>query len=327
MGESVPKVSVIVPNYNHAPYLEQRLRSVLGQTYRDFELIYLDDYSPDASNAVYERVAASDPRSRAELNTTNSGSPFKQWNKGFRLAKGQYIWLAESDDWAEPQLLERLVELLDANPKVGVAYCQTIQVDAQGKPIKSMADAFGSHNRQRFQRDYINGGHDEIRQYLSKENTIPNASAALLRKSVLDEIGGANEDLRLTGDWMFWIKVLLHSDIAFDATPMNYWRTHSMTARAKRIADGLAESEEVIVIDYMCDHMKINRKEVMLHHHHRWAHMGEWLGNHKLARKHAMAALKLTPLTPYSWKLACRAWSRSMRGKATAASPVQASSS
>lgn len=326
-GVSVPKVSVIVPNYNHAPFLEQRLRSVLDQTHRDFELLYLDDCSPDDSNAVYERVAGGDSRSRAELNTANSGSPFKQWNKGFRLAKGEYVWLAESDDYAEPQLLERLVALLDANPNAGVAYCQTIQVDATGTPIKSMAQAFGKENHQRFETSYVNTGHDEIRRFLSKENTIPNASATLIRRSVIETIGGASEDLRLTGDWHFWIKLLLVSDIAFDAAPMNYWRTHPVTARAKRIADGVAESEELIVIDFMCSQMDINRKEVMLHHHHRWSHMGEWLGNHRLARKHATAALKLTPLTPYSWKLAYRAWSRSLCGKTHPTPPVQASSS
>jgi len=112
----MPKVSVIVPNYNHARYLRQRVDSVLGQTFQDFELILLDDCSTDESRSVLSSYAGN-PRVRIEFNEVNSGSTFKQWNKGVRLARGEYVWIAESDDYADPQLLERLVSRLDAEPK------------------------------------------------------------------------------------------------------------------------------------------------------------------------------------------------------------------
>ena len=96
----MPTVSVIVPNYNHARYLRQRIESVLGQTYQDFEVILLDDCSTDESRSVLGEYAK-DPRVRIEFNEKNSGSTFKQWNKGVRLARGEYIWIAESDDYAD----------------------------------------------------------------------------------------------------------------------------------------------------------------------------------------------------------------------------------
>ena len=89
----MPKVSVIIPNYNHAQFLEQRIQSVLDQTYQDFEIIYLDDASTDNSNEVFAKFA-NNSRIRAIYNQTNSGSPFKQWNKGIRLAQGEYVWIA-----------------------------------------------------------------------------------------------------------------------------------------------------------------------------------------------------------------------------------------
>ena len=104
----MPVVSVIVPNYNHAQFLPSRLDSILGQTFADFEVIYLDDASTDNS----ERVIApflEDRRIRVIRNTVNSGSAFKQWNRGVREARGEYVWIAEADDSAEPTLLSRLV--------------------------------------------------------------------------------------------------------------------------------------------------------------------------------------------------------------------------
>ncbi|MFT7619692.1 MAG: glycosyltransferase involved in cell wall biosynthesis, partial [Planctomycetota bacterium] len=94
-----PLVSVIVPNYNHAKFLGPRLESVFAQTFQDFEVIYLDDASNDNSNEVANSFN-SDPRMSMVLNQENSGSPFVQWNKGVSMAKGDLIWIAESDDRA-----------------------------------------------------------------------------------------------------------------------------------------------------------------------------------------------------------------------------------
>src|SRR5215469_17881071 len=106
-----PRVSVVVPNYNHAQFLPKRIDSILGQSFQDFEVILLDDCSTDDSRSILSQYSAP-PRVRLEFNQTNSGSPFKQWNKGVRLANGKYIWIAESDDYADERLLERLLAVL-----------------------------------------------------------------------------------------------------------------------------------------------------------------------------------------------------------------------
>src|ERR1700756_5018477 len=100
----MPTVSVIVPNYNHARFLPKRIDSILRQSFQDFELILLDDCSTDDSRSILSQHA-SDPRVRIEFNQVNSGSPFKQWNRGVGLARGQYIWIAESDDYADERFL------------------------------------------------------------------------------------------------------------------------------------------------------------------------------------------------------------------------------
>ena len=84
------KVSVIVPNYNYAAYLEERIESVLNQSYQDFELIILDDCSTDNSRILIEQYRSDPHVSHIVYNEVNTGSPFKQWAKGIELAKGEY---------------------------------------------------------------------------------------------------------------------------------------------------------------------------------------------------------------------------------------------
>src|ERR1700691_397600 len=110
----IPRVSIVIPNYNHARFLRNRVDSVLRQTFQDFELIILDDCSSDESRSVLSSYAA-DPRIKIEFNASNSGSVFKQWNKGVKLGRGDYVWIAESDDYADQNMLKRLVTLLETD--------------------------------------------------------------------------------------------------------------------------------------------------------------------------------------------------------------------
>ena len=89
----MPKVSVIIPNYNHAPYLKERLDSVFNQSFQGFEVILLDDSSTDNSIEVLNIYTSNPKVSHFIINKKNSGSPFKQWEKGIELATGDYLSL------------------------------------------------------------------------------------------------------------------------------------------------------------------------------------------------------------------------------------------
>ena len=97
------KVSVIVPNYRHARFLEQRLRSIFNQTRRPHEIIFLDNASPDDSVEVARRLSHESPvPMRIVVNERNNGSTFRQWMKGLSLATGDLVWIAEADDCLPP---------------------------------------------------------------------------------------------------------------------------------------------------------------------------------------------------------------------------------
>ena len=127
MVSNHPLVSIIIPNYNHARFLDERMTSVLEQTYQHIEVIILDDCSTDNSREVIEKYRSNPKVSKIVFNDTNSGSPFKQWYKGFQLCKGEIVWIAESDDSCEPTFLESLVPCF-ADEHVAFAFCRTTKV-------------------------------------------------------------------------------------------------------------------------------------------------------------------------------------------------------
>lgn len=251
---SHPRVSVVVPNYMHAPYLEQRLESISNQTFSDFEVILLDDCSTDGSLAILDSWVKKDDRFRLYRNDTNSGSTFAQWNKGADLARGDYLWFAESDDWADTELLGTLVPILDKLPNLCIAFGQSIVVSESGKHLHSYLERYRLvFDSARWTRPFTNSGTEEIRHYLMLQNVIPNASGALLRRSTYMKIGGADPGWRLNGDWMFYIRMLEHGDIAFVPDALNYFRQHDNTQRERAHVSGHVYREALIIADYIRD--------------------------------------------------------------------------
>ncbi len=243
-----PKVSVVIPNYNHARFLRQRVDSVLGQTFRDFELILLDDCSTDESLSILSSYAGN-PRVRTEFNEVNSGNTFKQWNKGVRLARGEYVWIAESDDYADSQLLEKLVSRLDGEPSAVLCNCRSWEVSSDGEVIGFLDSCLAGLDAHRWTADFWADGREECGKYLVRGNTVLNASSVLFRKEVYERVGGADESLVFCGDWKLWASMALTGGgIAYVGQPLNYYRSHEMsvTARSQRIGIDAAEYLRVI---------------------------------------------------------------------------------
>jgi hypothetical protein len=226
------------------------MESVLGQTYQDFEVILLDDCSTDDSRAILSEYAA-DPRVRLEFNEKNSGSTFKQWNKGVRLARGKYVWLAESDDYADERLLEKLVPLLDAEPLTVLAYCRSWRVLADGQIIGLLDCPYTDLDPRRWTADFWADGREECQNYLVQRNIIPNASAVLFRREVYVRVGGADESMVLCGDWKLWAAMALTGRIAYLAEPLNYFRFHDTSIRLKSQRLGAAPIEYLEVIRWI----------------------------------------------------------------------------
>lgn len=232
----MPRISVIVPNYNHAPYLPRRIESILGQTFDDFELLILDDCSPDESRDVIRRYER-DSRVRIDFNIRNSGNTFVQWRKGLEQTNCEYVWIAESDDYADARLLERLIAPLDSNPSVGLAVCNSMNVDSSdaviGEYFAGLDSSGIGYDLTPFQRDFVMNGRDYCGSLMAPWNTIPNASAVLFRRAALDAIGGPATDMKLCGDWYTYCKMLMQFDIARVSEVLNFFRQHKANVRSR----------------------------------------------------------------------------------------------
>ena len=197
-----PTVSVIIPNYNHAPYLKERIDSVLNQTYQDFEVIILDDCSPDNSVEVIEQYRSNPHVSHILINEQNTRNTFIQWERGISMAKGRYIWIAESDDVAEPQLLETLIGQLEQHPDASVAFCHSRLIDADGALLSEQ----NTKNPAQPGQITIDDSCTFLRHLLIF-NYIYNASMAVFRRDVYDRANPDYKQFRYCGDWHFWASV------------------------------------------------------------------------------------------------------------------------
>lgn len=227
-------ISAIIPNYTHAQYLQQRIDSVLRQTRKPDEIIILDDCSTDKSGEIIKAIVAAHPSIKFVRNTVNSGNTFKQWNKGVELANGDFIWMAESDDVAEPEFLYKLEKALLVNNNAVLAYCQSKKMNDDGQVTgiwKDITDAMAGGNV--FHRDFVMDGKKYLQQFLIHRNTIPNGSAVLFSKKIFEQIGGADERLKTNADWLVWLRMLQYGDIVFISKPYNYFRYHTESVIAK----------------------------------------------------------------------------------------------
>jgi len=228
-------ISVIIPNYNHAAYLQQRIESVIKQTLQPFEIIILDDCSTDNSVEIIQSYASVYPTIQFIKNDINSGSTFAQWNKGVALASGDLIWIAESDDTAENNFLETLLSNFEKDAKVVLAYCQSKRIDAGGEVTGNWKNFTDDLDNDLFKNDFVWNGQDYIESFLIHRNTIPNASAVVFKKAAYSQTGGANNFLKNVGDWLIWLQILTEGNIAYSSQLLNNFRYHSESVIAKSI--------------------------------------------------------------------------------------------
>lgn len=236
----MPLVSVIVPNYNHAPYLRQRLDSIFNQTFQDFEVIILDDCSTDNSKEIIEEYRNRPQVSHVVYNETNSGSPFKQWAKGFDLAQGEYIWIAESDDWADEYFLEIQVPIMQSNPNLSLSTVNSIW-------------HYPNHEEhsKKYKLNEIVNGIDLLENKLIYNCCIYNASSVLLRRSKLHLIPTDYQKFKSSGDYLFWIHLCEVGNVNFETKELNHYRIHKKNTSTIASNNGVASKENQEILNYL----------------------------------------------------------------------------
>ena len=241
-----PLVSVIVPNYNHARYLEQRLDTVFNQTYQNFEVIILDDKSTDNSLEVINKYQDNPHLAQIVVNEQNTGSPFKQWDKGINLAKGELIWIAESDDYNELTFLEELITEWGKHKDVVVAFSNYVL----------FTDDWISKSKERSSQCF--NGIKYIKYRMARSNHLMNASGVLFDKNASRKIERDLINYRNLGDYIFWVRLLECGNLLKVNKNLTYFRQTAGSVTRVCGQNGIAAKEDKIIFDYIESKIALN---------------------------------------------------------------------
>ncbi len=272
-----PKVSVIVPNYNHARFLKKRLDSVYGQTYQNFEVLLLDDKSTDESVAVLEEYAQKHAdKTTCLFNKTNSGSVFHQWEKGIQHASGDLIWIAESDDFCDNDFLEKLVGFF-YDESIMLASAHPVFVDHNGRPHTGTFENYVARlSKKKWKKTYIETAHTEVQTALGIKNTIPNVSGVVLRNNFDHFDFDALKKFTVCGDWFLYLTVIKGGRLAYCVETYNYYRMHPHGTCAQYQKNPAFVKEHESIAKYVAQNYNVQDdvfvrnmhavKETWLHH-------------------------------------------------------------
>lgn len=233
------KVSVVVPNYNYKKYISSRLDEIMGQTYPVSQVIIIDDGSTDGSaTTIKEKVAElkekyPEVKFETVLNEKNSGSVFSQWQKGVKMADGDYIWIAEVDDSSSLKFLETAMAPMIKDKRVALSYTNSKSIGevSSRDRLRKVVDVFRRHHGV---GDYVVNGREEIEKNLAVFNSIPNVSACVFKNtpSLVEYLKEAKK-YKLSGDWYFYLKVAGQGKIAYSRKKLNHHRLSAGSVTGK----------------------------------------------------------------------------------------------
>lgn len=229
----LPKVSVVVPNYNYARYLEDRLQSIFRQTHPIFEVIVLDDVSRDNSLDVIQKVVGKARRSvELIVNAANSGSVFRQWRKGIEMARGDYVWIAEADDDAEETFLQVLLTRM-VRDSANLGFSDSWQVGSHGERLgETYKPYLGEEAPGAFEAAFSMDGREFVRNYLAVKNVILNVSGTVFKREAMlqamNTVGEGLFEYKVAGDWRLYVEMCSQPNavIAYEAKSLNGHRRH-----------------------------------------------------------------------------------------------------
>ena len=257
--QQTPLVSVIVPNYCHAPYLRERIDSILNQTFPNFELILLDDCSNDNSKEILLSYKDHPKVSHVILNEQNTGNTFLQWEKGVALAKGKYIWIAESDDYADETFLESVMPAFILHEDCVLVRTGSYLVNEKDRVLLSDWDEWSEDQKIHYYK-----GTDYIRHNMLHFNYVYNASMVVFRKDVFETIKKTYQKYRYTGDWLCWIEFMEKGPICEYRRKLNYFRQHQnkVSVRSNKTNKGIID--QINVLAYALDNQKLSAFRKMM---------------------------------------------------------------
>lgn len=227
-----PKVSICVPNLNTRPYLPERFETIFNQTLQDWELIVVDNYSDDGAWEYIQELSAREPRMR--ISQAPRDGLYANWNNCLKLARGEYVYIATSDDTMSPDCLEKLVAALEQRPDCGLAHCCLTFINEKSQPILSghywdncpPSLFLNEWNQKRHVRP---AGHDTVLAFGFK-TIYHSITQILVRRNLFDEIGLFKKQWGSFSDLEWQMRATLVTCTVHIPEYLATWRIHPQQA-------------------------------------------------------------------------------------------------
>lgn len=250
----MPKVSIVIPNYNYARFLPERMESIFLQTYQDYEVILLDDCSTDDSRELLTEYAKHEKVTHCIFNEQNSGSPFEQWHKGVMLARGEWVWIAEADDVADSCFLDRMMEVAIKSLDVTMIFSHLRCIDANGKLIFQQQET----------EDVLYTGEQFIKEKLIYSTTIFNVSSCVFRRETYLQLDTMKyRSMKKGGDYMFYVLMAEHGCVFECGSVLDNFRCHAKSTSHSAGAF-YHKTEGLNILDYITSNHKIKQSKYIL---------------------------------------------------------------
>jgi glycosyltransferase involved in cell wall biosynthesis len=230
---NTPRVSVCLPNLNNRAYLEERIATIEAQTFKDWELVICDNYSDDGAWEFFEELARRD--SRVHISQEPRAGMYANWNNCILKARGEFIYVATSDDTMAEDCLEKMVKALDENPDCGLAHCPMKVIDQHGAPGRDWWTV--SSHFTKSSGDFLKKRHKRIAPFdgilcLLGENIYSSVTQLLIRRSLYDKVGLYKADWGSVGDFHWSLRAGLATSAVHVPDTWGGWRMHPSQATA-----------------------------------------------------------------------------------------------
>lgn len=231
---ALPRVSVCLPNLNTFPFLQERVDTIFGQTYSNWELVVSDNFSDDGAWEFFQRLARQD--SRVSIAQAPRLGLYANWNNCLTRARGEYAYIATSDDTMAPDCLEQMVAALDAHTGCDLAHCPLIVIDQNGAKVRepqwpncaAFARGLGELT---FEPHIRHAPYNGLVQLVG-ELVVSSITQLLIRRSLFSRIGVFSSRWGSLGDLNWEMKAGLVADMIHVPNTWASWRVHPAQATA-----------------------------------------------------------------------------------------------
>lgn len=228
---TAPLVSVCLPNLNTYPYLRERVDTILAQTYPHWELVVSDNFSNDGAWELFKELARQDPR--ISIAQAPREGMYQNWNRCLARARGEFVYIATSDDGMAPDCLEKLVQALERHPECDAAHCALVVVDELGNTLAEQWWRQGLFHRSLSEladRPHVRRAPYDGLLCLSGEQVYYSITEWLFRRSLFSRIGAFESRWGSVSDFQWYMRVGLTANIAHVPDTWASWRVHAKQA-------------------------------------------------------------------------------------------------